>query len=439
MTTVEFLASLKSSGIKIWIEDDQLRYRAPKGVMTSDLKQELVERKTEILTFLKQAEDVMSDKRLVTDVVPQKNVKSISQVECEKPSQIELWPSLAEFFVYDEFLYYVLTNDQRRNHSYKVAINRLVKDKVVVDIGTGKDAILARFCAEANARKVYAIEMSEKYYNSAKACINKLGLSDKITLILGDATKVNIPELADVCVSEIVGSIGGVEGAALILNNARRLLKEDGVMIPARSITKIAGVCLPDEFLQNPSFTEIPAYYTRKIFEQVGYPFDLRLCLRHFSKSSIISTSSIFEDLNFAGTIETEYSNEVNLTILKDSRLDGFVVWLNLHTIEGEVIDVLEHEYCWLPVYFPVFSPGIQVSEGDKIEAICSGWLCDNNLNPDYKIEGSLIKKTGKTIEFEYSSYHYKMAFQQTPFYKKLFSQSVINFNINSAVTTAIT
>lgn len=112
--------------------------------------------------------------------------------------------------------------------------------------------------------------MSEKFYNSAKACINKLGLSDKITLILGDATKVNLPELADICVSEIVGSIGGVEGAVVILNNARRLLKEDGVMIPARSINKIAGVSLPDEFLQNPDFTEIPAYYTQKIFEQVG-------------------------------------------------------------------------------------------------------------------------------------------------------------------------
>lgn len=439
MITVEFLASLKSLGIKIWIEDEQLRYRASKGVMTSDLKQELVEQKTEIVAFLKQAKVVMGDKRVVTDVVPQKNVKSISQVECEKLSQIELWPSLAEFFVYDEFLYYVLTNDRLRNHSYKVAINQLVKDKVVVDIGTGKDAILARFCAEANARKVYAIEMSEKFYNSAEACINRLGLSDKITLILGDATKVNLPEMADVCVSEIVGSIGGVEGAALILNNARRFLKEDGVMIPARSITKIAGVSLPDEFLQNPGFTEIPAYYTRKIFEQVGYPFDLRLCLRHFSKSSIISTSSIFEDLNFAGTIEPEYSNEVNLTILKESRLDGFVVWLNLHTIEGEVIDVLEHEYCWLPVYFPVFSPGIHVSQGDKIEVICSGSLCDNNLNPDYKIEGSVIRKTGKKVEFEYSSYHYKKSFRRNPFYNLLFSQYAFDFNVNSSLITAIT
>jgi long-chain acyl-CoA synthetase len=39
-------------------------------------------------------------------------------------TQIELWPSVAEFFVYDEFLYNALTHDEQRNHSYKVAINQ---------------------------------------------------------------------------------------------------------------------------------------------------------------------------------------------------------------------------------------------------------------------------------------------------------------------------
>ncbi|MEH1861773.1 MAG: amino acid adenylation domain-containing protein [Nostoc sp.] len=55
MTTVEFLSRLQNAGVKIWIDSDKLGYRAPKGVMTADLKQKLVERKTEILAFLKQA------------------------------------------------------------------------------------------------------------------------------------------------------------------------------------------------------------------------------------------------------------------------------------------------------------------------------------------------------------------------------------------------
>ena len=58
MTIVKFLSNLQNLGINIWVEDEQLRYRAPKGVMTSTLKQEVIERKTEILTFLQEAKIV---------------------------------------------------------------------------------------------------------------------------------------------------------------------------------------------------------------------------------------------------------------------------------------------------------------------------------------------------------------------------------------------
>ena len=55
MTVVEFISLLNSLDIKVWLEEDQLRYRSPKGVMTSALKQELMERKKEIFSCLKEA------------------------------------------------------------------------------------------------------------------------------------------------------------------------------------------------------------------------------------------------------------------------------------------------------------------------------------------------------------------------------------------------
>jgi non-ribosomal peptide synthase protein (TIGR01720 family) len=368
--------------------------------------------------------DQQGNKRLAAYVIPGQRVISADAME--------LWPSVAEYYVYDEVLYYAMTHDQRRNASYKTAVHRLVKGKIVVEIGTGKDAILARYCAEAGAKRVYAIERDRHAYNQAKTCVRQLGLAGTIILIHGDATKVEVPEPADVSVSEILGPIGGCEGAAVIMNQTRRLLKPGAAVIPRRSITQIAAVTLPGEILNNPTFTKTTAYYTQKIFQQTGYPFDLRVCIKKFPLSHLVSNQQVFEDLDFTRVLETDYSRELSFTITRDARLDGFLVWLNLHTIEGEVIDILQHEHCWLPVYFPVFTPGIRVSAGDTIEAVCTGTLCENNLNPDYSLTGKVTRhKQGKqdksVIEFRYDSFHHKQVFQSSPFYRQLFNRRGMN------------
>jgi amino acid adenylation domain-containing protein len=347
----------------------------------------------------------------------------IAYIVPEPARVIELWPSVAEYLVYDDLLYYAMTSDERRNASYRRAIESKVKDKVVVDIGTGKDAILARLCAEAGARKIYAIELLAESYEQAKACIRRLGLEDKILLIHGDATRVQLPEAVDVCVSEIVGAIGGSEGAACILSDARRFLRAGGTMIPERSITKIAAVTLPDAFLQLPSFTEVTGHYVTKIFDQVGYAFDLRVCLKGLTTADLISTSAVFEDLDFSGLTSSEYQLQIDLTITRDTRLDGFLMWLNLYTLPDELIDILEAEHCWLPVYFPVFYPGVAVAPGDRIQAVVTSTLCGDRLHPDYRLKGSLCKQTGAVLEFAYDSYHDKQSYRQTPFYRALFAE----------------
>ncbi|MGB3510291.1 MAG: amino acid adenylation domain-containing protein [Microcoleaceae cyanobacterium] len=54
-TIDEFLTELRQLDVKLWVEGDRLRYRAAKGTLTPILLNELRERKTQILTFLKAA------------------------------------------------------------------------------------------------------------------------------------------------------------------------------------------------------------------------------------------------------------------------------------------------------------------------------------------------------------------------------------------------
>ena len=373
-------------------------------------------------------EDEPGQKRLVAYVVADSTADDNKVAQLDTQNEIELWPSVAEYFVYDDALYYAMTHDERRNLSYRVALDGTVRDKVALDIGTGADAILARMCVEAGAKKVYAIELLEETYQRAKTLLSRLGLDNRIELIHGDSTKVQLPESVDVCVSEIVGAIGGCEGAGRILNDAQRFLKSAGVMIPCRSRTLIAAARLPEILRSKLQFSVTSGYYAEKIFEQLGYSFDLRVCVKNFPVDHLISGEAIFEDLDFSQLTSDEESHEINLTITEHTSLDGFLIWLTLYTTPNEVIDILKSTRSWLPVFFPVFYPGLEVWPGDTIKAVCNRRLCaENQINPDYRVEGRVIRRHGDDVSFSYQSPHFQKSFKSNPFYQKLFGgESVV-------------
>ncbi|MCC5666990.1 amino acid adenylation domain-containing protein [Nostoc sp. CHAB 5784] len=55
MNLNQFLAELAQRGVKLWVEDGQLRYRAPKGVLTPELRDDLALHKAEVVKLLHQS------------------------------------------------------------------------------------------------------------------------------------------------------------------------------------------------------------------------------------------------------------------------------------------------------------------------------------------------------------------------------------------------
>lgn len=344
----------------------------------------------------------------------------IAYIVCRNRKNIEWWPSVGEYFIYDELLYHVMTQDEGRTSAYRQAIARAVGGKTVVDIGSGADLVLARQCVEAGARLVYAIEMIDSAYEAARSLIGRHGLQDKIVLLKGSSLDLDLPERVDVCVSELIGTIGSSEGVIPILNDARRFLKEGGVMIPRRCVTRVAAVSLPGNAVQHPEMTEVPRHYLEKVFEVVGHPFDVRVCVKHVERSSIVSDVGLFEELDFSGLIAPDASRSIRLRVTRDCRLDGLLLWLNLVPAEGIEIDVLAREHSWLPVFLPVVSPGLDVRAGDLIEVVCQRVASSSSWCPDYVVEGVIRRSSGNVVDFCHRSHRMGEAVGQNQFYKSL-------------------
>jgi precorrin-6B methylase 2 len=131
-------------------------------------------------------------------------------------------------------LHRLLLRDEYRTLSYLEGLRAVVQPTdIVLDIGTGS-GVLAAGAALAGARHVYAVEAGSMA-KTARRIFEANGLADRITVIEGWSTEIELPERADVLVSEIISN--GVFGQN-ILNVTRdawrRLLKPNAHVIPNR-------------------------------------------------------------------------------------------------------------------------------------------------------------------------------------------------------------
>ncbi|HEY0736956.1 MAG TPA: condensation domain-containing protein, partial [Herpetosiphonaceae bacterium] len=101
---------------------------------------------------------------------------------------------------------------------------------------------------------------------------------------------------------------------------------------------------------------------------------------------------------------------------------DGFLVWLNLHVGDGAVIDTLNEEYAWLPVYFPAFDPPLDVQAGDRIVGTVWGGPQAHPTQPDYGVTGEVIRADGQRVPFAYTSAYASAQYRANSFYERLFA-----------------
>lgn len=149
-----------------------------------------------------------------------------------------------------------MIKDRVRTETYRTAIlqhQNYIAGKVVVDVGCGT-GILSIFCAQAGAKRVYAVDASEIALQASEV-VKANNLSDTVIVLHGRVEDVEIDEEVDVIISEWMGYMLLYESMLGSIITARdRWLKPGGLILPSNATLYMAPVTHPDRYNESIDF-----------------------------------------------------------------------------------------------------------------------------------------------------------------------------------------
>ncbi|XP_072969466.1 probable protein arginine N-methyltransferase 6.1 [Typha angustifolia] len=149
-----------------------------------------------------------------------------------------------------------MIKDHVRTDTYRAAIMRhqnFIAGKVVMDVGCGT-GILAIFCAQAGARRVYAIEASDIAIQ-ANEIVKENDLSDRVIVFHGRVEDVEIDEKVDVIISEWMGYMLLYESMLASVIFARdKWLKHGGLILPSHATLYMAPITNSERYQESIDF-----------------------------------------------------------------------------------------------------------------------------------------------------------------------------------------
>ena len=172
--------------------------------------------------------------------------------------------------------------DGARTAAFEAAIKSTVRrGDVVVDMGTGS-GVLAMFAARAGARRVYAVESDERNIGHLTATLTANGLEDRIAILAGDVTTIDLPESVDVVIGEMVAT-GLIEESQIPANNNVLRFRKPTTRVMLRAIENHADLVQRSE-----------VFYGLR-FPIIGYEYPGEAALA----ATPVTTSSMYKRVEF--------------------------------------------------------------------------------------------------------------------------------------------
>ena len=273
-----------------------------------------------------------------------------------------------------------MLNDQPRTQRFISAIAEVVRPgDVVVDLGTGT-GILAMAAARAGARKVYAIEAGP-VGPIARKLFAANGLADRIELVEGYSTEIDLPERADVLVTETFGNSPLSEEVMEIVVDARsRLLKPDARVVPGSVRVFGTPISIPakdrGQFLFTPDRLERWREWYDMDFTPLG-GVDRNALLTHWLDSRKVvdwhplADAAPLADIDLTSVSDAKVHGTAEVPVHKKGVLSGVAIHFDLrlspgvsHSTDPRQSDADNH---WtVPIYF--FVEPMDVRRGDVLQ-----------------------------------------------------------------------
>jgi type II protein arginine methyltransferase len=299
-------------------------------------------------------------------------IRTLRRAQALRPGDLKIHAFLRELYTSQvRPWHFRMMNDAARNRAYDAAIRRAVGPAThVLEIGTGS-GLLAMMAARAGARLVSTCEQVESIAETAAEIVQRNGFSERIKVIPKRSTQlavgVDLPERADVLISEILSDKLLEEGVINSTVHARRqLLKPNGTMIPRAiaAVVRLAG----GDFLREASMVDRIDGFDLTPFNRF-VPNSISLSMEAGQMESYSDDIEVFR-FNLMADNHRPEERQLQMTARRTGTVIGLLQWLRLQLDESESFENRPADTvtpsAWRQVFYPFTWP-LEVREGETV------------------------------------------------------------------------
>ncbi len=260
-----------------------------------------------------------------------------------------------------------LLGDTVRNDAFAEALRRLIKpqETTMIDLGSGT-GFLSFLASRLGAKHVTLLEIGE-ILETSKALAKRNGIKN-CTFLRKHSTQVRGIPQTDILLSETLGNYALEENILESIEDGKRFLKANGIIIPGR-ITQFVCPVVTDRLQQ-----EID------VWPRVGFGLDFtearEIALNNMYVKTILPNDLLasrdaireWDTIDFSKKNKSIRDADIVWKCDKPMTMYGFALWWNAELVKGVELTTspMKPATHWEQIYLPLLSP-LKLVKGSSV------------------------------------------------------------------------